>query len=256
MSLARRKSVKMRKKNTLYQNNQPFKLSRSKIELFNECPCCFYLDRKLGISQPPGLPFNLNSAVDTLLKKEFDSYREKGMPHPLMIEKSIKAIPFQHEQLDDWRNNRRGVIYLHEPTQFIVTGSLDDIWINQEGELIVVDYKATSKKEEVSIDADWQVSYKNQMEIYQWLLRRNGFKVSNTGYFIYCNGKKDVEAFNGRLEFDISVISYEGSDEWIEPKLREIHDCLLLDEIPSPAPTCKLCEYRLAVSQILDSSAD
>lgn len=241
----------MRKKSTLYQPDRPFKLSRSKIDLFNECSCCFYLDRKLGISQPPGLPFNLNSAVDTLLKRDFDSYREKGLSHPLMVAHKIEAIPFRHEMLNDWRNNRRGVTYLHEPTQFIITGSVDDLWVNKDGEIIVVDYKATSKKEEVSIDADWQISYKQQMEVYQWLLRRNGFQVSDVGYFVYCNGKKDRESFNGRLEFDVSVIPYEGNDDWIEPKLQEIHACLLSDEIPEPSSSCDLCKYRLEVSQVL-----
>ncbi|MDO8743015.1 MAG: hypothetical protein Q7J30_00410, partial [Candidatus Azambacteria bacterium] len=62
----------------------PFKLSRSKIDNFLACPRCFYLDRRLGVGQPPGFPFNLNKAVDTLLKKEFDIHRAAGNPHPLM----------------------------------------------------------------------------------------------------------------------------------------------------------------------------
>ena len=57
--------------------SEPMPLSRSKIDLFLKCPKCFYLDRKLGISQPSGAPFTLNMAVDTLLKKEFDVYRQK-----------------------------------------------------------------------------------------------------------------------------------------------------------------------------------
>jgi len=56
----------------------PFPLSRSKVDLFISCPRCFYLDRRLGIARPPGFPFNLNSAVDTLLKNEFDEYRRSG----------------------------------------------------------------------------------------------------------------------------------------------------------------------------------
>lgn len=232
---------------------KPFKLSRAKIELFNECPCCFYMDRKLGLSQPPGFPFNLNSAVDALLKKEFDFYREKAQPHTLMLKHAIEAVPFQHDQLNDWRNNRRGVTYLHEPTQFIVTGSVDDLWVSKDGEIFVVDYKATSKKEEVTIDADWQISYKRQMEVYQWLLRKNGFKVSNTGYFVYCNGKKDLDGFNARLEFDISVIPYKGNDSWIEPNLLEIRSSLMSDEIPSPSTSCNLCKYRLDANEIFSS---
>ena len=49
-------------------SEKPFKLSRSKIDLFWECPRCFYFDRRLGVGRPPGFPFALNSAVDHLLK--------------------------------------------------------------------------------------------------------------------------------------------------------------------------------------------
>jgi hypothetical protein len=61
------------RKSNLYDKNstQTFRLSRSKIDMFINCPRCFYLDRKLGVAQPPGYPFSLNSAVDKLLKKEF-----------------------------------------------------------------------------------------------------------------------------------------------------------------------------------------
>ena len=52
-----------------------WRLSRSKIALFMECPRCFYIDNVLGVARPPGFPFNLNSAVDALLKKEFDALR-------------------------------------------------------------------------------------------------------------------------------------------------------------------------------------
>ena len=79
----------------LYQpgSARPFRLSRSKVELFLSCPRCFYLDRRLGISRPASFPFNLNSAVDTLLKAEFDQYREAREPHPYMTEAGLDAIP-------------------------------------------------------------------------------------------------------------------------------------------------------------------
>src|ERR1700722_14339075 len=82
---------------------KPFKFSRSKIESFMQCPRCFYFDRKCGTGQPPMLPYTLNKAVDTLLKKEFDIYRNKQEQHPYCIKHSINAIPFSHENLDDWR---------------------------------------------------------------------------------------------------------------------------------------------------------
>src|SRR3989338_10926424 len=85
-------------------STQPFRLSRSKIDLFLKCPRCFYLDRRLGLAQPPTFPFTLNSAVDKLLKKELDVYRSKRLPHPIMVQYGIEAIPFSHKRLDEWRN--------------------------------------------------------------------------------------------------------------------------------------------------------
>lgn len=226
----------------------PFRLSRSKIDLFMECRRCFYLDRRVGVGRPPGFPFNLNSAVDTLLKKEFDAYREKQEPHPLMTENGIKAVPFRHERMEEWRDAlKRGVSYTHEPTRFTVTGGVDDVWAGPGGELIVVDYKSTSKAAGVSIDADWQIGYKRQLEVYQWLFRRNGFKVSPTGYFVYCNGLTTPERFDARLEFEIKVIPYEGDDAWIEPTLVEARRCLESPDIPDAGEDCDYCRYVDAV---------
>lgn len=233
----------------LYNPNsdEPFRISRSKIELFINCPRCFYLDRRLGTSQPPGYPFALNSAVDNLLKKEFDSYREKGKPHPLMVEAGIDAVPFKHEKLNEWRDSLKGgVTFLHPKTNLFITGGIDDVWINSEGEIVVVDYKSTSKNGELSIDAEWQISYKRQIDIYQWLFRMNGYKVNSTGYFVYCNGIAEAEAFNNRLDFKVKLIPYTGDTSWIEQTLVNIHSCLNDDKLPESGKDCDFCRYRNA----------
>jgi len=124
---------------------KPFALSRSKVDLFIECPRCFYLDRRLGIGRPAGFPFNLNSAVDALLKKEFDAYRQRGEPHPYMRAAGLNAVPHAHPQLDAWRANFKGVRTVHEATRLELFGAIDDLWRDLEsGELIVADYKATA----------------------------------------------------------------------------------------------------------------
>lgn len=204
----------------------PFKVSRSKIELYMQCPRCFWLDARLKITRPNSPPFNINKAIDELLKREFDTYRSKGEPHPLMLEYKVQAVPFAHADLDTWRENFVGVSTVHKPTNLHVFGAVDDLWVNPEGEVIVVDYKATAKDKEVDIDSAWQVSYKRQMEIYQWLLRQNGFKVNNTGYFVYCNGRLDLDGFNNRVEFRTKIIPYNGDDSWVEPTLEKMKDCM------------------------------
>jgi hypothetical protein len=229
----------------------PFRLSRSKIDLFLECPRCFYLDRRLGVGRPPGFLFSLNSAVDALLKKEFDLHRATATPHPLMHAYGLRdVIPYAHEKMDVWRDSLRGgVEYIDPATNFNVTGGVDDIWVNAADELIVVDYKATAKNGEVNIDAEWQRGYKRQMEVYQWLLRKNKFAVSNTGYFVYVNGQTDRESFDGKLEFDVKLIPYEGNDAWVAPTLVAAKNCLG-GALPNSASGCDYCNYREAASTV------
>ena len=229
-----------------------WKLSRSKIDLFLNCPRCFYIDNKLGVARPPGYPFSLNSAVDTLLKKEFDIHRVAQTQHPLLKSYGLDAVPFLDPRMDEWRDSlKRGIRYHHKETGLLVSGGVDDVWVTPKKELLIVDYKATAKKEEVSLDAEWQIGYKRQMEVYQWLFRKNDFQVSNTGYFVYVNGKTDKEAFDAKLEFDVSLLPYTGDASWVEGTLRDIQACLESGEIPAAADDCDYCRYREAAGVAL-----
>ena len=228
-----------------------WKLSRSKIDLYLECPRCFYIDNKLGVKRVPGFPFSINSAVDYLLKQEFDAHRVKGEQHPLQKEYKLDSRPVAHEELDEWRRNFGGIKFLHKPTGLLVSGAIDDLWINKKEEYIVVDYKATAKDEAVKeLDKEWQDGYKRQMEVYQWLLRQNGLKVSDTGYFVYCTGKMDRQAFDKRIEFDINLIPYKGDDSWVEKTLLDIKKCLDEETIPASDKNCDHCNYRKSANAV------
>ncbi len=224
---------------------KPFRISRSKLDLFLECPKCFYLDQRLGIGRPSTYPLTLNIAVDELLKKEFDILREEQNPHEIMVKYGVNAVPFKHPDMNKWRNAMsQGVEYVDKETNLSVRGGVDDVWINSDGELLVVDYKATSKKDEITLDGDLGAQYKRQMEVYQWLLRKNGFKVSNTGYFVYVNGRKDVASFDGKLEFNMILLPCVGDTFWIDELLPKIKQCLLGEVVPKNNETCQYCNYR------------
>ena len=229
-----------------------WRLSRSKIELFTECPRCFFIDNKLGTARPRGPAFTINIAVDTLFKKEFDAHRVSKTAHPLMQKYGVDAVPFVHKNMDTWRENFEGIEYKDPQTGFVISGAVDDIWVNPDGELMVVDYKATSKDGaiETLADSSWEESYKRQMGIYQWLLRKNGFKVSDTGYFVYANATTDKEAFDGQLEFDVTLIPCTGQTEWIDATLLEIKKCLETNEIPAVGEECDFCSYRKAARDV------
>lgn len=207
----------------------PFKVSRSKIELFTQCPRCFWLDVRHKITRPSSPPFNINKAIDQLFKKEFDVHRAAGTQHPLQAKFKVAAKPFAHKDMDTWRENFVGVFTVHEPTNLHVFGAVDDVWVNDDDELIVVDYKATAKDKEITDlgpVGGWQDSYRRQMETYQWLLRANGFKVSDTGYFVYANGDASEDGFNDVIKFRTNVFPHYGSDAWVEKTLLKMKECM------------------------------
>jgi len=223
------------------------------MERFLECPRCFYLDRRLGIDRPSMPGWALNSAVDHLLKNEFDLLRENGEKHKLMKEYGIDAIPFDHPELPEWRDdnyNYKGICALHKPTNLELCGIIDDLWVNPEGELHIVDYKATSTTKEISLDDKYKQGYKKQVEWYQWLFRQNDFAVSDVAYFVYANGLKGERTFDGKIEFELQILSHEGNDSWVEPTIFAMKECLDSKEIPEAGEECEHCEREGIINNL------
>jgi len=244
-----------RRTKNLYKpgSDKPFKLSRSRIDLYIRCHRCFYIDRRLGLDRPPGFPFNLNIAVDTLLKTEFDHYRNDEKKHPIQEKYGLNSHPAPHEKLDEWRNNFKGVQFLYEKFNLLIFGAIDDLWIDENNQYSVVDYKATAKKDRITeLDQAWHAGYKRQMEIYQWLLRRNGLRVSDTGYFVYCNGKAGSLKFEDTIKFDTTLIAYKGSDDWVEKIIADIYKCLNSTKIPSASFNCDFCKYTSEMEKLIN----
>ncbi|MFA5090112.1 MAG: PD-(D/E)XK nuclease family protein [Candidatus Omnitrophota bacterium] len=213
------------------------KLSRSKLELFLDCPRCFWLDLNKGIKRPAPAPYTINSAIDKLLKDEFDLCREKGVAHYVMAKYNINAVPYKCPQIDTWRHNFTGIQFQHKEADFLVYGAIDDVWINREEELMVVDYKSTGAKEYKIYD-----SYKRQMEVYQWLLMKNGFKVSRTGYFLFAKVNKDNGFAAGKLSFDFFLEAQEGDNSWVESAIFSARKSVD-GPIPQPKNECAYCQF-------------
>ncbi len=227
------------------------RLSRSKVNLFIECPLCFWLDQRSKVKRPSGPPFSLNVAVDHLLKNEFDRSRGRGVPERLARE-NLSFVPTKHPSLERWRENFKGDTRLYKGIEFF--GAIDDLWHDMFGVHYVVDYKATSKADEVSLDADWQIAYKRQVEFYQWLLRGNSLEVSNQAWFVYANGIKDDGPFDDQLVFKTKLISYSGDTSWIEPTLDLLIECLASESPPSASEDCSYCQY-VAKRRISDTQS-
>ena len=239
------------RKNSIYQKgtNEVFKISRSKFNNFLDCKRCFYLERVKGLKDPSMPGWSLNSAVDELLKKEFDEYRRLQKPHPFILKNNLKLIPFQHEQMDHWRNALSGgVSYLDENTNIELHGGLDDIWFDPETkELVVVDYKAQSNNTPVKnvayLESQYHQSYKIQMDVYVHILRKMKFKVSDTAYFLVCNALKSSKKFEAKLQFDLTLVPYNTDTSWVENKIVEMKSTLESPGVPEINKYCEKCLY-------------
>ena len=255
-------------------HESPYEVSRSRIEAFINCPACFWLDRVKGVKFPGMPPFLLNSATDTLLKKDFDKYRELQKPHPFMKRNGLEhLVPFKHEDFHSWTQSLQlGFRTYHKKSDLIIGGGLDDVWHDPKtNELFVVDYKSTagkrsedlSKLEPITLEGRWKESYKRQMDMYQWILREKtkddltGYKVSNIGYFVYVNGDQHFEEGMLRdnedkadMSFDVQLLTYEGNDKWVEKEILNLKKCLEKKTCPEHAQSghgpkgSDPCEYH------------
>jgi len=197
--------------------------------------------------------FNLNIAVDELFKKEFDVHRKQGTPHPIMTKYKLDAVPFKHKDLDTWREAFKGIEYKDPKTNLVVSGAVDDVWVTPNEQLIIVDYKATSKAERIEKlgDSPWEKQYQRQLGVYRWLLEQNGFSVQEMGYLVYANASKDEDAFDDRLTFETTLVECPTETGWIKETLAKIQKCLEGDEIPPAGEYCEHCPYREAVGKKL-----
>jgi len=235
-------------KSSLYSKDSIFEVSRSKFNDFLLCKRCFYLDRVLGIKVPDMPGWTLNSTVDELLKKEFDICRKKQIPHRLMIKSNLENIvPFDHPEIDKWRDALRGGIkYKYKDTNIVLKGGIDDVWVNLETkELIIVDYKSQASFKKVNtedyLSNIFHDSYKIQMDIYSYLFKMNGHDVCETSYFYVANCRKDMKGFNSKLIFDETLVPYKQRTHWIEPKIDEMIVTLNSTKLPSFNTFCQNC---------------
>ncbi len=219
-----------------------FSVSRSKLELFLECPRCFYLDRVHGVSRPDDAFYSLNLAVDHLMKREFDACRIDRKPHPVMKLHGVEAVPLQHPSLTTWRDTPQGIRSTHTESRIELFGIVDDVWEAANGSLHPVDYKATSSALVPTLEM--RDGYRRQLDVYAWLLQRNGFQLAREGYIVFANADRERPGLDRALQFTLSVAMHILDLSWIEDALMGVRECLEGSVPPPSSRDCVWCRYR------------
>lgn len=219
-------------------NDKPFQLSPTSLNLFLECPLCFWLEKNKKIRRPPPYPYALNTAVDILLKKEFDGYRAKGELHPLIQENNIQAKLFSDQnKLNQWRSNFEGIRYYDPKLKATLFGAVDDVLEFPDGKLAPLDYKSTGSAVPIVYDR-----FQLQMDVYSYLLEKNGFLTPKKSYLaFYIVDKKN--GFGDRLPFKKELHEIETDTSYVQKLFEEAVTLLRKDTPPSHRQDCKFGQW-------------
>lgn len=221
-------------------------VSASALNLWNSCRRCFYLARRLKIERPEQKTFALQNAIDGLMKKEFDGYRERGEAHPIMRGLPGDLVPLADTRLDGWRDYREGLRAVHAPTDLTIYAVVDDIWLSQEdGSTRVVDYKTHGADKAFDLYSGWGLNYQRQLELYTYALLHSGvdLPVASTSHLVVVQPDRSAANFGGALRFDAELLTHECDLSWIDGELAEILGCLQSSAPPAADPACRFCNY-------------
>jgi len=219
-------------------NNRPIKLSPNSLNLYLECQHCFWLEKREGIKRPPPYPYALNAAVDLLLKEEFDEYRKKKELHPLLVANNIPAKLFPNQELlNEWRNNFKGIRYYDAELDATLFGAVDDILEFTDGKLAPLDYKSTGSKVATVYDR-----FQLQMDVYTFLLEKNGYKTVRRGCLAFYVVDKE-NGFNGKLPFRKEIHMIDTDPSYVQGVFTEAVELLRKDAPPPHSSDCKFGQW-------------
>ena len=211
-----------------------YKLSPSSLSLLKDCPRCFWLHHNKQIKRPEGIFPSLPSGMDKILKIHFDNYMEKDeLPKELSELKDVKLFK-DKELLKEWRSNFKGIQYTDKKGN-LFRGAVDNILV-KGNKLIVLDYKTRG----YALKEDTAAHYQDQLDIYNFLLRKNNKQTEDYAYLLFYHPEKVDE--EGKVIFNTDLvkmkIDIKNAENIINKAIK-----VLEGEMPKPSKECKFCEW-------------
>lgn len=177
-----------------------YSLSPSSLSLMAECPRCFWLHHNESKKRPAGIFPSLPSGMDLILKIHFDKFMTKGLlPPELKENKECTGCKLFDDRtlLAEWRNNFKGIKWQDEKGN-ILHGAVDNLLVKGK-KIIVLDYKTRG----FPLKEDTHEHYQNQLDIYNFLLRKNGYETEDYAFLLFYVPKEVTET--GEVVFDTTL---------------------------------------------------
>ncbi len=214
-----------------------YKLSKTSLSLLEECPRCFWLAIIKKIKRPEGIFPSLPNGMDHKIKDHFDRYRDKNELPPELKKHNLDVELFKDTaKLDIWRNNRRGIEYLDKTSGVILYGAVDDM-LEKDGKLIVIDFKTRG----FDLKEDTHHVYQDQLNIYTFLLQKNGYKTEDYAYLLFYIPEKVLET--GEFVFKTELVKMNVNVEHAE-RLFQKAVKVLNEEMPESGEDCGYCKWK------------
>jgi RecB family exonuclease len=173
--------------------------------------------------------------MDRILKNHFDSFRDRGLlPPELRKLKDVKLFD-NVKLLEVWRNNRKGVEWIDEDGN-VLRGAVDNI-LQKGDKLIVLDFKTRG----FPLKEDTHKNYQDQLDIYNFLLRKNGFDTEDYAYLLFYHPKEVEE--DGDVAFNTDLVKVDISIENAERIFMDAIE-ILKGEMPDCGEECEFCKWR------------
>lgn len=217
-------------------------LSPNSLNLFLECPHCFWLEKNKNIKRPPDYPYSLNLSIDKILRDEFDSYRKKKTIPLILKKNNIKAHLFSNKKLlDQWRDNSVGIKYFDENLQATLVGVLDDVLEFKDGRLSILDYKSTGSDVSEIYDR-----FQLQLDIYTYLMEKNGYKVKDKAYLVFYVVNK-IKNNKSKSFFKKEILEINISSSDIEDIFKDAVETLRKPIPPTHSRDCRFGKWLKGV---------
>jgi len=211
----------------------PYKLSPSSLALIKECKRCFWLTNNNIWKRPAGIFPSLPSGMDKILKVHFDKYMEKGLlPPELQENKECKGCKLfdDKEKLKIWQSNFKGLSFTDEEGNNI-HGAIDNLLV-KDGKIIVLDYKTRG----FPLKEDTAEHYQHQLDIYNFLLRKNGYKTEDYAFLLFYVPKEVLSG--GEVLFDTTLVKMKTNEKDAENMWK---NALKLLKEECPKESCEWC---------------
>jgi hypothetical protein len=212
------------------------KLSPNSLNLYRDCPRCFWLQFNKGIKRPSGIFPSLPGGMDGILKVYFGQFRGTDNLPPII-----------DGRVEGQLLNPLPKSLMHKDTQLqaILHGKLDDALDFGDGTYAPLDHKTRgyAPKEEI-LDA-----YQLQMDVYDFLMEQNQMPTRHLAYLVYYYPTPGQ--LHEKFPFEV-VIKPVATDPGRAQQIFADAVKLLRGDMPPASKVCGYCAWSKLMCEMED----